>query len=342
MLSKELETLIDAAIADGRITLREREVLKKRAQDEGVDIDEFELILESRLHSKNVSDNSKTKKDPGESVARRLQLRIDKILKDYESRVKEINMDLPTYVYSKEDKKYHDVEEEKDNALYEAMWDRDDSIERVIENLVIPNTKDDILELLNYLKPFATKGCPYGFGVEEAYKKKFQQCLEIATENFPNEEKIKKILIEQARKEKLKEEEIRKEEEKIRKEEEELSRQTLTRLNKDIEEARKARYKGRWSAAQKKESKAVAAIIEGFQLPEDKNDLLPLIKYFKPFYNKKVWKDRNKNYKREAQAFMDKYIEACEFAKNLFPDDPDIQKEIIQKKKGFLAWLGLG
>lgn len=49
MYSPELERLIDAAVADGIITDKERQVLFRRASNEGVDLDEFEIILEGRL-----------------------------------------------------------------------------------------------------------------------------------------------------------------------------------------------------------------------------------------------------------------------------------------------------
>lgn len=49
MYSKELESIIEAALADGTLTDRERAVLHKRAMAEGVDIDELDIIIEGRL-----------------------------------------------------------------------------------------------------------------------------------------------------------------------------------------------------------------------------------------------------------------------------------------------------
>lgn len=49
MFSKELEEVIDAALADGVITEKEREVLHKRAQAEGVDPDELDVVIDGRL-----------------------------------------------------------------------------------------------------------------------------------------------------------------------------------------------------------------------------------------------------------------------------------------------------
>ena len=49
MYSEELESLIEIALADGELTEKERQILLKRAQSEGVDSDEFEMVLAARL-----------------------------------------------------------------------------------------------------------------------------------------------------------------------------------------------------------------------------------------------------------------------------------------------------
>lgn len=49
MFSKELESVIEAALADGVLTDKERAVLHKRAAEEGVDPDELDVVIEGRL-----------------------------------------------------------------------------------------------------------------------------------------------------------------------------------------------------------------------------------------------------------------------------------------------------
>ena len=49
MFSKELEEVIEAALADGSLTEKERAVLHKRAQAEGVDLDELDIVIDGRL-----------------------------------------------------------------------------------------------------------------------------------------------------------------------------------------------------------------------------------------------------------------------------------------------------
>lgn len=50
MLTPELEQLIQYALQDGVLTDKERSVLMRKAQDAGVDLDEFEMILDAKLH----------------------------------------------------------------------------------------------------------------------------------------------------------------------------------------------------------------------------------------------------------------------------------------------------
>lgn len=45
------------ALADGELTEKEKQVLFKRAQAEGIDLDEFEMVLDAKLHQINVGNN---------------------------------------------------------------------------------------------------------------------------------------------------------------------------------------------------------------------------------------------------------------------------------------------
>lgn len=50
MYSEKIEALIQAALADGELSEKEKQILFKRAQDEGVDLDEFEMVLNAKLY----------------------------------------------------------------------------------------------------------------------------------------------------------------------------------------------------------------------------------------------------------------------------------------------------
>ena len=46
MYNEQLEKLIDYALADGELTEKEKQVLFKKAESMGVDLDEFEMVLD--------------------------------------------------------------------------------------------------------------------------------------------------------------------------------------------------------------------------------------------------------------------------------------------------------
>ena len=50
MYNEKIEALIKAALADGVLTEKEKQILFKRAQSEGIDLDEFEMVLDARLY----------------------------------------------------------------------------------------------------------------------------------------------------------------------------------------------------------------------------------------------------------------------------------------------------
>lgn len=49
LYDEKIEALISAALADGILTEKEKQVLYKRAQAEEIDLDEFEMVLDARL-----------------------------------------------------------------------------------------------------------------------------------------------------------------------------------------------------------------------------------------------------------------------------------------------------
>lgn len=53
MYSEQLEQLIAIALADGELTDKTKQVLFRRAEKEGIDLDEFEMVLNSRISKQN-------------------------------------------------------------------------------------------------------------------------------------------------------------------------------------------------------------------------------------------------------------------------------------------------
>ena len=53
MYNEQIENLINLAIADGELTEKEKQILLKKAESFGLDLDEFEMVLEAKLFKKN-------------------------------------------------------------------------------------------------------------------------------------------------------------------------------------------------------------------------------------------------------------------------------------------------
>lgn len=55
MYNEQLEKLVEMALMDGELTEKEKQVLFKKAEALGVDLDEFEMVLEAKLYEKQES-----------------------------------------------------------------------------------------------------------------------------------------------------------------------------------------------------------------------------------------------------------------------------------------------
>lgn len=53
LYNPQLERLIDLALADGDLTEKEKQVLFKKAEAMGIDLDEFEMVLDARLYEQS-------------------------------------------------------------------------------------------------------------------------------------------------------------------------------------------------------------------------------------------------------------------------------------------------
>lgn len=61
MYNEKIEALIKAALADGVLTEKEKQVLFRRAQEQGIDLDEFEMVLDARLVKFKKAEEEKAK-----------------------------------------------------------------------------------------------------------------------------------------------------------------------------------------------------------------------------------------------------------------------------------------
>ena len=64
MISENLNSLIEFALADGELSEKEKQILFKKAEAEGIDLDEFEMVLEARIFEKTKNKTTETAASP--------------------------------------------------------------------------------------------------------------------------------------------------------------------------------------------------------------------------------------------------------------------------------------
>lgn len=199
MYSKELESIIEAALADGTLTDRERAVLHKRAMAEGVDIDELDIIIEGKL--------AKMKKEedwlkPDLSVQKDVE-KMGNIVKcpncgapviPGKTKCEECGHIFVNVGANKSSEKLAEllrkVDENKKNTRRNDN-NREVEYEKasIINTFPIPNTKVDLMDFMSMLIPLSSGR--RSDGNEEitgkAYYNKLKECVNKVNVTFPND-----------------------------------------------------------------------------------------------------------------------------------------------------------
>lgn len=217
MYSEALEAIIDAALADGVLTDKEREVLHKRAEQEGIDPDELDVVIEGKL--------AKMKREedwlrPSPPAAATTLNKLGNVMKcpncgaPYESGTAQCaecghvfqnreaissSQKLFEGIQAIQDKwatKITKVSEEEAKARTPKKWYEDvngtisqdmrfdmyDEIRTFITNFPIPTTKDDLLEFISTMSSRR-----HGEEYEKQYRAKLKEAINKATVYFPND-----------------------------------------------------------------------------------------------------------------------------------------------------------
>lgn len=153
MYNEELELLIEAALADGELTEKEKQILFKKAQSFGIDLDEFEMVLDARLLKKKkeeqsisiVNDSEKHRNlyETNRSVTE-LTNRINAIYAECEQKKENGGYKASGFLKSL------DSNENEDERFQEDLTKK---VKIAIELFPIPNSKEELLDLLQYIQP---------------------------------------------------------------------------------------------------------------------------------------------------------------------------------------------
>lgn len=186
LYDSQLEKLVDLAIADGELTEKEKQILFKKAEAKGIDLDEFEMVLEARLYEKQkhntqappvvpvppmpavapVQAQAPTSNKAGDvkkcpacgAVIEAFNTNC--LYCGHEFRNVEANNSIQRLF-----EMLNQVEESKEEptslrGMFTAAWDEDRVLSKkktIIQNFPVPNTKEDIIEFLTLALPLAKK-----------------------------------------------------------------------------------------------------------------------------------------------------------------------------------------
>lgn len=191
--SQALEEVIEAALADGVLTDKERAVLHKRAAQEGVDPDELDVVIEGRL-AKMKRETDWLKPAPPASEKRGNIVKCPScgasvpggaaVCPECGHEFRNIQVNNTAKEFAKGlaeiEKRYS---EKKNSILDTSVTQKLSEIASYINNFPVPNSGDDLLEMLSFIQPNAKKS-------NVAYFNLYSSCINKARMNFSNDKRF--------------------------------------------------------------------------------------------------------------------------------------------------------
>lgn len=187
MYNEELNTLIDAALADGVLTEKEKQVLFKKAQSMGIDLDEFEMVLDAKLVQIQKEEKEKAAKSAPKSTkfgdVRKCPV-CGAVIQSYMTKCSECGYEFENIEANGALKELTNLLSKKDS------WEWDD----IIKAYPIPTTKSNFIEFLTYLHGHATSNSNLSFS--KACADKINECILRARVVFSDDAQICKLVAE--------------------------------------------------------------------------------------------------------------------------------------------------
>lgn len=300
LFDPQIEKLIDLAVTDGELSDKEKQVLFKKAEAMGIDLDEFEMVLESKL-SNIKTKNSRIQNNSDNTGSNNGQKSNDAIMSSQKltNAIKEI-----------EDRGICE-EECECSEDYKELEIQQNQIAKTIYDFPVPNAKEDLLDFIIFLRSKINYS-----EHSDAYMSKYNECCEKIKFIFPNDQDFIRILMEG-----------------IPQKKDQSSGATLYHQSKGMRSSQKLNM-----AIEELEEdvdfsdfegdgegiygiKEIYRKIQNFPTPREKSDLLDFMLYLKS-------QTQNSQY---SQAYFNKYNDCVETVNLLYPNDADFNKLLQQK-----------
>ncbi|MBQ4478487.1 MAG: hypothetical protein II945_07755 [Bacteroidales bacterium] len=217
MYNEQLEQLIDAALADGVLTEKEKQILFKKAQAIGVDLDEFEMVLDARLVKIKKAEAEKAASSAPKSnklgdvkkcpACGAIVQSFIGVCSECGYAFEEIDANKTSQKFAKEIEKINSMYDDRiaraDNVAgqgFNVKWqekkNKETALSHAVKTFPIPNTKSDLFEFLTILQTYMFD-ISTPFTVADAYMTKYTECIIKAKFLFPNDQIFTNLINEQ-------------------------------------------------------------------------------------------------------------------------------------------------
>ena len=195
MFSKELEEVIDAAIADGVLTDKERTVLHKRAQAEGVDPDELDVVIDGRLAKKKKEEDWLRPAPPKAAES----TKVGNVMKcpncgakNFADGLQEImNKWTPIIEQASKEEEYNREGRRTTHKVSDSESAQRQEIKNYITNFPIPIAKTDLLE---FITTMSARRHTNNFHLEDAYRAKLNEAINKAKIYYADDPQLKPLI----------------------------------------------------------------------------------------------------------------------------------------------------
>lgn len=176
MFEPELERLVAAALTDGTISEKEMAILDKRALKLGYDLDEFHLLLDSRIQEMNKDQASEVK----------VEEYLEEIKKSAASPYKD-EYGNGISAFQELDRRLQEAIN-AGNKLTNLFSSKTARQADIVNNFPLPKEKDELLEFLVSMKS-RKEGASDSWSndLKNAYQAKYKECVEKAKALYPDD-----------------------------------------------------------------------------------------------------------------------------------------------------------
>lgn len=178
MYNEQIESLVKAALADGMLTEKEKQILFKKAQSMGIDLDEFEMVLDARLVELQKAAKEKAEKSAPKSNKVgdiRKCPACGAIVQSYQGVCSECG-------YAFENVEVNYASKELSNLLMKT--NSKEQMSKIIDAFPIPMEKAALIAFATWLAP---QSLDIQNPLSKSYQKKYSEVIDKIKLSFPND-----------------------------------------------------------------------------------------------------------------------------------------------------------